>query len=97
MKRKHKFFSGRSMFLKYMNMSVIIVFLSFLILGIILTMTISQYWYNEKHSTLTARADNIAEYLRMNVKGGGVHGEARILSSLITMPMLLWLCRIILV
>lgn len=75
MKRKHKFFSGRSMFLKYMNMSVIIVFLSFLILGIILTMTISQYWYNEKHSTLTARADNIAEYLRMNVKGGGVHGE----------------------
>ena len=76
MKRKHKFFSGRSMFLKYMNMSVIIVFLSFLILGIILTMTISQYWYNEKHSTLTARADNIAEYLRMNVKGGGVHGEA---------------------
>ena len=59
-----------------MNMSVIIVFLSFLILGIILTMTISQYWYNEKHSTLTARADNIAEYLRMNVKGGGVHGEA---------------------
>ena len=68
MKRKHKFFSGKSLFLKYMNVSVIIVFLSFLILGIILTMTISSYWYNEKHNTLTKRSESIAEYIRTNVK-----------------------------
>ena len=68
-KRKFKFFSGKSMFLKYMNVSVVIVFLSFLILGIVLTMTISTYWYNEKHATLTTRTDNIAEYILRNIRG----------------------------
>lgn len=68
MKRKHKLFSGKSLFLKYMNVSVIIVFLSFLLLGIILTMTISSYWYNEKHTSLTHRADSIADYIRMNIR-----------------------------
>ncbi len=76
MKRKHKFFSGKSLFLKYMNVSVIIVFLSFLILGIILTMTISNYWYNEKHNALSKRADSIAEFVRTNVRvSRGEDGE----------------------
>ena len=57
------------MFLKYMNVSVVIAFLSFLILGIVLTMTISTYWYNEKHATLTTRTDNIAEYILRNIRG----------------------------
>ena len=70
MKRKHRFFSGKSLFLKYMNVSVIIVFLSFLVLGVILTMTISGYWYNEKHTTLARRADSIAEYIQTNIRSG---------------------------
>jgi signal transduction histidine kinase len=68
LKRKRKFFSGKSLFLKYLNVSVIIVFLSFLILGIILTMTISGYWYNEKHNDLSLRAENVADYIHTNVR-----------------------------
>ncbi len=64
MKLKNKLFSGKSLFLRYMNVSVIIVFLSFLLLGVILTMTISTYWYREKHTTLSTRTDSIADYLR---------------------------------
>ena len=51
-----------------MNVSVIIVFLSFLLLGIILTLTISSYWYHEKHTALETRAENVSEYIGMNLK-----------------------------
>ena len=68
MKRKIRFFSGKSLFLKYMNVSVLIVFLSFLILGIILTLTISNYWYREKHTALETRAENISDYIALNIK-----------------------------
>ena len=51
-----------------MNVSVIIVFLSFLLLGIILTLTISSYWYREKHTALETRAENISDYISMNLK-----------------------------
>ena len=60
-----------------MNVSVIIVFLSFLLLGVILTMTISGYWYNEKHTTLATRAENIAEYIRMNLRIAHVGDNGR--------------------
>ncbi len=68
MKRKSKLFSGRSLFLKYMNVSVLIVFVSFLVLGIVLTMTISNYWSTEKKNTLDRRAEYIAEYVSPNIK-----------------------------
>ena len=77
MKRKIKFFSGKSLFLKYMNVSVIIVFLSFLLLGIMLTLTISSYWYREKHSAMEIRAENIAEYIGMNLKSMPVDPNGR--------------------
>ncbi len=70
MKRKNKLFSGKSLFLKYMNVSVLIVFFSFLVLGIILTMTISNYWANEKRSTLEKHAENVADYIRPNIRSG---------------------------
>ncbi len=69
MKRKLNFFSGKSLFLKYMNVSVLIVFISFLLLGVILTLTISSYWYNEKHTALTTRASSIAQYISRNLRG----------------------------
>lgn len=68
MKRKSKFFSGKSLFLKYMNVSVLIVFISFLLLGVILTLTISGYWYNEKHSALTKRSASLAAYVQPNLQ-----------------------------
>lgn len=49
-----------------MNVSVIIVFFSFLVLGIILTLTISNYWSNEKRQVIEKRADNIATFIRKN-------------------------------
>lgn len=50
-----------------MNVSVLVIFLSFLVLGIILTLTISSYWNNEKHTALANRAKSIAEYIGNNM------------------------------
>ena len=47
-----------------MNVSVLIVFFSFLILGIILTLTITNYWSNEKRQMLDSRADNVVKFIR---------------------------------
>ena len=43
------------------------VFFSFLILGIILIVTITNYWSNEKRTELDNRAENIADFIRSNV------------------------------
>ena len=58
-----------------MNVSVLIVFFSFLVLGIILTMTISSYWLGERKIILDKRAENIAEYVGSNVRVGSVFRE----------------------
>ncbi len=50
-----------------MNVSVLIIFVSFLVLGIILTLTISKYWTNEKKKVLRNHAVNISQYIRPNV------------------------------
>ena len=47
-----------------MNVSVLIVFFSFLILGIVLTLTITNYWSNEKRQMLDSRADNVVKFIR---------------------------------
>ena len=65
MKEKIKnFYSKKSMFRKYMNVSVLIVFFSFLILGIILTLTITTYWSNEKKQVMDRRADTVVSFIR---------------------------------
>ncbi|MBQ5562829.1 MAG: hypothetical protein IIT39_05535, partial [Clostridia bacterium] len=65
MKKKIKnFYSKKSMFRKYMNVSVLIVFFSFLILGIILTLTITNYWSNEKRQVMDRRADTVVSFIR---------------------------------
>ncbi len=67
MKLKSKsFYSKKSIFRKYMNVSVLIVFFSFLILGIILTLTITNYWSNEKRQVLDSRADNVVKFIRQH-------------------------------
>ena len=73
-KFKRGFFSGKSLFLKYMNVSVLIIFVSFLVLGIILTLTISTYWTNEKKKVLNSHAENISKYIRPNVTMKEWHG-----------------------
>ena len=56
-------YNKQSLFIKYMSMSLIIVFFSFLVLGTILTIVITNYWTNEKISTLQNRADSVGNYL----------------------------------
>ena len=46
-----------------MNVSVLIIFLSFLVLGTILTVAITNYWSAEKLNVLDVRAKNIASYI----------------------------------
>ena len=47
-----------------MNVSVLIVFFSFLILGTILTLTITNYWSSEKRQVLDNRADNVVKFIK---------------------------------
>lgn len=65
-RNKFNIISKRSLFRKYINVSVLIVFFSFLVLGTILTVTISNYWANEKYIQLENRARNYAEFIREN-------------------------------
>lgn len=67
MRLKSSFYAKKSLFRKYMNVSMLIVFFSFLVLGIILTLTITNYWSNEKRTNLDNRAGNVAEFIRRNV------------------------------
>lgn len=67
MKLRNSFYAKRSLFKKYMNVSLLVVFFSFLVLGIILMLTITNYWSNEKCATLDKRAGSIAEFISSNV------------------------------
>ncbi len=64
MRLKNKFYARRSLFRKYMNVSVLIVFFSFFVLGTILTLTITNYWSSEKLNLLDVRAKNVANYMK---------------------------------
>ncbi len=64
---KNNVYSKKSLIGKYIRVSVLIVFFSFLVLGTILTIAVNSYWTNEKHRTLDVRAQNVAEYIRSNV------------------------------
>lgn len=57
-----KVYYKQSLFTKYMSVSLIIVFLSFLLLGTILTLVISNFWTNQQISELEQKTNNIAEY-----------------------------------
>ncbi len=67
MRLKNKFYARRSLFRKYMNVSVLIVFFSFLVLGTILTLAISNYWTAEKLNVLDSRAENVAKFIKEDV------------------------------
>lgn len=67
MRLKNNFYAKKSLFRKYMNVSLMVVFFSFLVLGIILILTITNYWSNEKCDVLDNRAQNIAEFISSKV------------------------------
>lgn len=50
-----------------MNVSLFLVFFSFLVLGTILMLTITNYWSNEKRTTLDHRAENLATFISSKV------------------------------
>ena len=50
------------MFTKYLSVSMIIVFLSFLVLGIVLMVILSNYWTNMQISDLEAKTESLAKY-----------------------------------
>lgn len=50
-----------------MKVSLLLVFLSFLVLGVILILTITTYWSNEQRIDLERRATNISEFISSNV------------------------------
>lgn len=59
-----------------MNVSILVVFMSFFVLGTILTLAITNYWSNEKRITLDKRAESISSFVRSNISinepvGGG--------------------------
>ncbi len=56
-------YNKQSLFIKYMSISLIIVFFSFFVLGTILTIVITNYWTNEKIITLENRADSVGNFL----------------------------------
>lgn len=59
-----------------MNVSLLLVFFSFLVLGIILIVTITNYWSNEKQETLDHRAKSIAEFIGSKVSvNESLYGE----------------------
>lgn len=64
MRLKNRFYAKRSLFRKYMNVSVLLVFFSFFVLGTILTVSITNYWSAEKLRVLEVRAENVALYVR---------------------------------
>ncbi len=64
MNLKNNFIGKKSLFSKYTKVSILIVFFSFLVLGTILTLTISNYWSNEKLTVLGKRAENIGMFLK---------------------------------
>ena len=78
-----------------MNVSVLIVFFSFLILGTILTLTITNYWSNEKRQVLDSRADNVVSFIRrhstMEPSSFGSVGKKLYISQLDTVKELLTL------
>lgn len=56
-------YNKQSLFIKYMSVSLVIVFFGFLVLGTILTVVITNYWTNEKIRTLENRADSVGNFL----------------------------------
>lgn len=60
-KRAHK--HGNSLFVKYLSISLIIVFISFLILGIMLVYFVAQYSKNEKQNLLEENAVSVADMI----------------------------------
>lgn len=58
-----KVYYKQSLFIKYLSFSLVIVFLSFLALGIILTVVISNFWNNQQIGAVDAKANYLSDYI----------------------------------
>ncbi len=67
MKLRNKLYLRRSLFRKYLNVSVLIIILSFLLLGTILMLTVIQYWENTQKNDLDKNATSVAKFVGENV------------------------------
>ena len=70
-----------SLFVKYLSISLLVVFISFLILGIMLVFFVAQYSKTEKQNLLTENAVSIANMISnssTSVNGGVYLGETEI-------------------
>ena len=71
-----------SLFVKYLSISLLVVFISFLILGIMLVFFVAQYSKTEKQNLLTENAVSIANMISnssTSVNGGVYLGETETL------------------
>lgn len=67
MKLRNKIYLRGSLFRKYLNVSVIIIILSFVVLGAILMFTVIQYWENTKKYELEKNTTAVSEYIGENI------------------------------
>lgn len=73
MKLRNKIYLKGSLFRKYMNVSVLIIILSFLLLGTILMVTVIQYWDNTQKNALDKNAISVADFIGQNVLVSGAN------------------------
>lgn len=75
MKLRNKIYLKGSLFRKYLNVSVLIIILSFLLLGIILMFTVIQYWNNTQKNVLDKNALSVSEFIGKNILVSGINDK----------------------
>ena len=75
MRLRNKFYARRSLFRKYMNVSALVVFIGFLVLGTILTITITNYWSGESLRSLDEKAQSVSRFVSKKVKAADKSGN----------------------
>lgn len=60
----------KTLFKKYLRVSLAIILVSFLLLGVMLIVFISRYWEDEKHSLLNNNVENISSYASAKIMSG---------------------------
>lgn len=67
MRLKNNIYTKRSLFKKYLNVSLVIIISSFILLGLILIFTMVQYWNNTKKSEFDRTAMSVSKFIGSNV------------------------------
>lgn len=67
MRLKNNIYTKRSLFKKYLNVSLVVIISSFILLGLILIFTMIQYWNNTKKSEFDRTALSVSKFIGSNV------------------------------